>query len=274
MTAVRRIKPLDTFVIDQPEWEAFPNNYRSMYDKLMDEIGEDDRIDYIYFGYCPEVKGNTIQIFTKRCTLFYPDVIFAEDHSNDREVLYKVLYEWSKLPRVEEKEQYTGRFKGRTISFTRIWSGHRFNDVECQQLLAGEIITITATNREGKQYEVSGQLEQQEYQNFKFYGFKPNFDKHVPEYFNGHRILESEKRELEGGKELYFKDLVSKKTGKTYSAFITFTKQDGLKMRFPERKSSLSYDARAVQEVETGAYNRNTGWKDYESDFEWSGSKW
>lgn len=239
--AVNRIKPLGTFIVDRDEWEKFPNNYKALYDSLMEELKDDPRIDNIYFGYCEEVKGITIQIFTTRCTLFYTDTLFAPDHSNDKEVLYRVLFEWSRLPKdIEEKEQYTGVYRGMKISFNRVWSGHRFTDDECKKLLNGDMITISATNKNGQEYQVSGTLESQEYQNFKFWGFKPNFRKSIPEVFNGHRFSKHEIEELKSGMEVYVSDLFSRKKNKTYKAFLSFNEDEGIKMRFPQ-KPKLSY---------------------------------
>jgi DNA topoisomerase-3 len=71
------------------------------------------------------------------------------------------------------KEKFEGKFGKKQISFNRTWSGHTFTDEECEKLLAGEEITVTAvSSKSGKEFTCYGKLEQQTFNGNKFYGFK------------------------------------------------------------------------------------------------------
>lgn len=71
------------------------------------------------------------------------------------------------------KEKYSGDFKGKQVSFNRVWGGHRFTDDECEQLLSGLEITINGlTSKSGSTYSVKGKLAKQQYNGATFYGFK------------------------------------------------------------------------------------------------------
>ena len=73
----------------------------------------------------------------------------------------------------EEKEKYTGMFKGKEVTFSRVWGGYRFSDEECEALLAGDEITLNdLQSKSGKTYGVVGKLAQQTFRGKKFYGFK------------------------------------------------------------------------------------------------------
>lgn len=76
-----------------------------------------------------------------------------------------------------QKEKVTGTMKdGTEVRFNREWAGHRFDDEEVKKLLAGETIHIKAKSKKGKDFECDGDLEQQEFDGHKFWGFKPDFD--------------------------------------------------------------------------------------------------
>ena len=124
------------------------------------------------------------------------------------------------MSKFQEKEKFTGELNHKVITFNRVW------------LLQGKVIEFEATNKEGKPYKVKGKLEQQEYNGHTFYGFKPDFTKSIPDSFNGHNFTETEMKELKNGKVIYVTDLVSKKTGKTYSARLRFDDSKGMQMSF------------------------------------------
>lgn len=132
----------------------------------------------------------------------------------------------------QEKEKYTGELNHKVITFNRVWSTHRFTDEECANLLAGNVIEFEATSKQGKPYKVKGKLEQQEYNGHTFYGFKPDFTKSIPDNFNGHNFTEAEIKELKNGKIVYVTDLVSKKSGSNYSAYLRFDDEKGMQMSF------------------------------------------
>ena len=89
----------------------------------------------------------------------------------------------------EDDNRCYGTWKGRQISFKRVWAGYRFSDEECEKLLAGETISITGLkSSEGNTYGVKGKLSEQKYQGRKYIGFeKTEFlnDKKAPKKTNG-----------------------------------------------------------------------------------------
>jgi len=74
---------------------------------------------------------------------------------------------------VDKNDPYL--FNGK--SWNHSFSGHDFTPDEMKKLAAGETIEITATSKAGKEYTVSGQLEETEWNNRKFVKFSPNFNK-------------------------------------------------------------------------------------------------
>lgn len=70
---------------------------------------------------------------------------------------------------------YSTEIDGNTIHFKKTWSSHKFSDSELERLAKGETITFKYKTKSGKTVDMSGQLEQQEYNGKKFWGFKPNF---------------------------------------------------------------------------------------------------
>lgn len=68
-----------------------------------------------------------------------------------------------------------GTWKRKKIRFKRVWSGHRFTDQECVDLLAGKVVSFPATSKAGKQYTAKGKLEKQTFNGREFVGFKPDF---------------------------------------------------------------------------------------------------
>lgn len=78
----------------------------------------------------------------------------------------------------DEKEKIGGIYvpTGEAITFSRVWSGHRFTDMEVKKLLTGEIIEFSAMSKRKKLYVAKGKLEEQEYKKHKFWGFKLSLD--------------------------------------------------------------------------------------------------
>ena len=68
-----------------------------------------------------------------------------------------------------------GKHKGETVSFKKEWSGHVFTENELDRLFDGCTIEISATSKKGKQFTVSGKLEEQTFKGHKFWGFKAEF---------------------------------------------------------------------------------------------------
>lgn len=147
------------------------------------------------------------------------------------------------------KEKYSGKWKGKQISFTREWSTHRFTDEECERLLNGEEIVIDdLVSQSGKPYAIRGKLENQTYNGHKYVGFKnlgfvnnnSGGDQRIPGFpmkFCEHEFTEDELDQIADGKEILVEGLVSKKQS-VFSALISYGKTDrgtmGLVMRFPK----------------------------------------
>lgn len=147
------------------------------------------------------------------------------------------------------KEKCSGTWKGKQVSFTREWSGHRFTDDECQRLLNDEEIEVTdcVSSKTGKTFGVHGKLENQTFNGRKFVGFKSlgflnsgsGKKQGPPESWCQHTFTEDELDALEAGTEIYVQGLVSKKNN-VFSAYLKYGVTDkgtkGIIMRFEDRK--------------------------------------
>lgn len=56
-------------------------------------------------------------------------------------------------------ESYTGEWHGKTVTFDRVYRGHRFTDVECARLCNGLTIQLYNLERNGVYYAIEGKLE-------------------------------------------------------------------------------------------------------------------
>jgi len=80
----------------------------------------------------------------------------------------------------DSDDRYSGVWKatGNKIRFKREWSGVRFSDEQCKDLLNSEIIVFEAiSNKTGKPYIVKGSLAEKEFNGKKYVGFEPDFGK-------------------------------------------------------------------------------------------------
>lgn len=131
-----------------------------------------------------------------------------------------------------EKEKYTGVWSetGKEISFNRNWSGHRFTDRECEDLLAGkEIEVLGLVSSKGNTYGIVGKLSEQTYNGHKFVGFERlRFaqSKTPPKEWSGHKFTDDERMMLEQGMAVALDDCVSKKSGRKFSCKVTWTERD------------------------------------------------
>ncbi|CAK1229984.1 DNA topoisomerase [Fructobacillus evanidus] len=73
------------------------------------------------------------------------------------------------------KEKVTGLWRGKEVSFSSVFSGHKFTEQEIEDLLDDQRIAFKARSKKGKSFEVAGKLEVQTYKNSQFVGFKPEF---------------------------------------------------------------------------------------------------
>lgn len=219
-----------SFIIDKQEYARFGKFYDMMFERLMNALADDNRIEYIVFKYDEDLGGNTVQIYTNRCTLFKTNEVFLPDHSNDRQIVDKLLAAWSKVPKeIFEKEQFEGLWKttGKHIKFTRIWNGYRFTDEECVALLDGQHIQFIAKSKTGENKAYCGILADQEYNGSRFIGFKLD-GWAVPIEFFEHLITEDERKELIAGKEVFLENMISKRTGGKFSKMVKWNLKDGL----------------------------------------------
>lgn len=138
-----------------------------------------------------------------------------------------------------EKEYFEGTWakNGQHVKFNRTWSGHRFTDQECMDLLAGKDIEITATSRKtGDDFTVIGALGENEFNGRKFVGFNPDYTKPTsaakrgvaPKSMLGVKLTDEQREKIEAGEKVLIKGMKSKKTGKTFDAYLSLEdKPDG-----------------------------------------------
>lgn len=138
----------------------------------------------------------------------------------------------------ERKEKFEGNWKGKDVSVSRVWGGHRFTDEECEALLADEEITFEMPSKYGDgTYGVTGRLSDLEYNGHKYVGFQKtgttgggNGGGKDPAYcygtwngreirfkktFRGHEFTDDECDRLLAGADIEVTGLVAK-SGKVY----------------------------------------------------------
>jgi DNA topoisomerase-3 len=148
-----------------------------------------------------------------------------------------------------EKEYFEGTWQktGEHVRFNRTWSGHRFTDQECMDLLAGKDIEITAQSKKtGDDFTVIGALGEGEYQGRTFVGFTPDFTKPTsaakrgvaPKMMLGVKLTDEQREKIEAGEKVLVKGMKSKKSGKNFDAYLFLEdKPDGT------RGIAFSFDA-------------------------------
>ena len=148
-----------------------------------------------------------------------------------------------------EKEYFEGTWQktGTHVRFNRTWSGHRFTDQECMDLLAGKDIEITATSkRTGDDFTVIGSFGEYEFEGRKCIGFIPDFTKPTstakrgvaPKTMLGVKLTDEQREKIEAGEKVKVKGMKSKKSGKNFDAYLFLEdKPDGT------RGIAFSFDA-------------------------------
>jgi DNA topoisomerase len=148
-----------------------------------------------------------------------------------------------------EKEYFEGTWEktGAHVRFNRTWSGHRFTDQECMDLLAGKDIEITATSkRTGDDFTVIGSFGEYEFEGRKCIGFIPDFTKPTsaakrgvaPKMMLGVKLTDEQREKIEAGEKVKVKGMKSKKSGKNFDAYLFLEdKPDGT------RGIAFSFDA-------------------------------
>jgi DNA topoisomerase-3 len=144
---------------------------------------------------------------------------------------------------VAQKERFEGDWavSGGPVKFSREWSGHRFTDEECRDLLAGKEITITAISAKKKAagdadptFVARGTLQEQEYNGRTYVGFKvtgfgaldASGNEMPPKAWCGHVFTLEEQKKLAAGEKVFADDFKSKK-GKTFAATVSFAQENG-----------------------------------------------
>ena len=148
-----------------------------------------------------------------------------------------------------EKEYFEGTWEktGAHVRFNRTWSGHRFTDQECMDLLVGKDIEITATSkRTGDDFTVIGSFGEYEFEGRKCIGFIPDFTKPTsaakrgvaPKSMLGVKLTDEQRAKIEAGEKVLVKGMKSKKSGKNFDAYLFLEdKPDGT------RGIAFSFDA-------------------------------
>lgn len=148
-----------------------------------------------------------------------------------------------------EKEYFEGTWQktGAHVRFNRTWSGHRFTDQECMDLLAGKDIEITATSkRTGGDFTVIGSFGEYEFEGRKCIGFIPDFTKPTsaakrgvaPKMMLGVKLTDEQREKIEAGEKVKVSGMKSKKSGKNFDAYLFLEdKPDGT------RGIAFSFDA-------------------------------
>lgn len=148
-----------------------------------------------------------------------------------------------------EKEYFEGTWEktGAHVRFNRTWSGHRFTDQECMDLLAGKDIEITATSkRTGDDFTVIGSFGEYEFEGRKCIGFIPDFTKPTsaakrgvaPKSMLGVKLTDEQRAKIEAGEKVKVLGMKSKKSGKNFDAYLFLEdKPDGT------RGIAFSFDA-------------------------------
>ena len=148
-----------------------------------------------------------------------------------------------------EKEYFEGTWEktGAHVRFNRTWSGHRFTDQECMDLLVGKDIEITATSkRTGDDFTVIGSFGEYEFEGRKCIGFIPDFTKPTsaakrgvaPKSMLGVKLTDEQREKIEAGEKVKVLGMKSKKSGKNFDAYLFLEdKPDGT------RGIAFSFDA-------------------------------
>lgn len=145
--------------------------------------------------------------------------------------------------RNQSVEYFEGNWNGDDIRFKRVWSGYRFTDAECEQLLAGNEITCNdfVSQKTGKKFSARGKLALKEYNDKQYVGFDVIEFVHedrIPDVFLEHKFTKKELEQLYAGEKIHVKGLKSSK-GNQFDTDLTWGMRDngrmGLIFHFEEK---------------------------------------
>lgn len=126
----------------------------------------------------------------------------------------------------EFAERYSGEWKGRNVSFKRVFRGRRLSDAECKKLCDGMEIEIRDLEGKSGKYSIVAALDNLEYNGHKYVGVKQlRFVGGIPKKWCEHVFTDDEKALLEAGKRLELTGCVSKK-GNVFDVAVTWEQKD------------------------------------------------
>ncbi|WP_231924925.1 DNA topoisomerase [Microbacterium sp. TPU 3598] len=151
------------------------------------------------------------------------------------------------LTAIQPREMVEGTWNGQTVRFGRTWSGHRFTDTECDQLLEGEEISFTAISAKKEaagaadpSFTARGRLATRTVEGRTLVVFEPQFgdtdadgNAVPPAAWCQHTFTAEEAATLTGGGTVTATDFVSGK-GNRFTATVRFGREKGQMRIIPE----------------------------------------
>lgn len=151
------------------------------------------------------------------------------------------------LTAIQPREMVEGTWKGQAVRFGRTWSGHRFTDTECEQLLEGEEISFTAISAKKEaagaadpSFAARGRLGTKKVEGRSLVVFEPRFGNTdadgndvPPAAWCQHTFTADEIATLTGGGTVTASDFVSG-TGNRFTATVRFGREKGQMKIIPE----------------------------------------
>lgn len=147
----------------------------------------------------------------------------------------------------DNNEYLYGSWNGTDIRFKPKLFGRevKLTEEQVQALCDSQSVTVKTKTKEGKDWEPVVRLANQVFNGHEYVGLEldPNAPRDwptVPNQFCGHTFTQEEKDALNNGDEIFVENMVSKKTGNTFSAFMSVGIKEGeekesLILRFPPR---------------------------------------
>lgn len=147
----------------------------------------------------------------------------------------------------QPREMVEGTWNGQAVRFGRIWSGHRFTDAECEQLLAGDEISFTAISAKKEaagaadpSFPARGRLATKRVEGRTLVVFEPQFGNTdadgndvPPAAWCQHTFTAEESSTLAEGGTVTASDFVSGK-GNSFTATVRFGREKGQMKIIPE----------------------------------------
>lgn len=152
-------------------WKGTPLSIKkvwSTHEFTADEIAKLFNDETIEFETLSKTTG---KMYTARGKL--EEVEFTTDSGETRTYIGFQL----EKRKPDDRERFTGTWKGKQVNILRTWSTHRFTDEEIVKLLNGETIEFeTLSNKSGKMYKAKGCIDYITMNDNTFIGYKAIFD--------------------------------------------------------------------------------------------------